>query len=353
MKRKLIGSLLCLCALGLASCNQNTFSGDWSSNALMHWHASTSGDNSLAKDLSMHNFGNDNVCDDCGYVRAKVNYNFNFVSDICDLNNEKTYEEGTLVNLTLTARSGYYLPETINVYINGVEASSGAYTYNNSTGTITLTVNGDVLIRAMGADVIEKYQITSKQLDAAKDFASMDYVQAENIYGFYSDYNLYYINSSWEYGKNVAHRSLFNLFVSENISASSSYSDCYIKKDGEDYRLYYYSRYDGWASCETNASEFSNYKEITINRFYKINEFEITFDKLNGHFNNLTCCYEIEFTANNINWEMQISFLEGKLTSINYSGVDTYYTYMGYYSFSYNQVEPSIPSEAINSDQPE
>lgn len=62
----------------------------------------------------------------------------------------KTVNLGATLSTTLTASSGYSLPSSITVSMNGNTLSSG-YTYNSSTGAVTVSnVTGDIVITASG-----------------------------------------------------------------------------------------------------------------------------------------------------------------------------------------------------------
>ena len=74
MKSKLF--ILCsILALGsLSSCSQNTHEHtfdlvNWEKNEVSHWHKATCAHTDLVKELSDHEFGDDNICNICGYER--------------------------------------------------------------------------------------------------------------------------------------------------------------------------------------------------------------------------------------------------------------------------------------------
>lgn len=352
MNKKIIFSLLGLSAISLSGCvqHQHKYSEDWSYNETMHWHDSTCGHEGMAEGLGEHNFVG-NTRSDCGCTREIVYYNFNFVSDICDLNNEKSYELGTSVELTLTPHTGVSIPETIEVYIDGNAAKSGEdYTYDKLTGKISIEVNGNVLIRVMSGDGIGKYQITEQQLAAAKDFDNMPYFQSTLETYNYSDSNLIYIGREIQYGENVLHYTLYNLTALSFTGATSDFTDYYFTKDGESYTEYINNRQSGWEKEDINAQIYQDMKTVNVGMFVKIGEYEITFDKLNGHFDNLTCSYIVKFNSKDIDWEMRISFLDGKFKTIEYYGED-YRSYYGLMTFSYNEIAPIVPEEAINCGQ--
>lgn len=66
----------------------------------------------------------------------------------------KTVKEGESLTATLTAESGYTLPDTITVTMGGQALTEG-YTYDKSNGTVTVAnVTGDVVITAAGAKIL-------------------------------------------------------------------------------------------------------------------------------------------------------------------------------------------------------
>lgn len=84
-KSKLLLVVLSAAALAaggaLAGCNNgqhtHTYSNDWSKGADGHWHVATcddlkEGDKDYKKDFAAHEWGNDDECDVCGYVRDHV-----------------------------------------------------------------------------------------------------------------------------------------------------------------------------------------------------------------------------------------------------------------------------------------
>lgn len=68
-------------------------------------------------------------------------------------NGKATAVYGTDYTATLTAATGYDLPSAITVKIGGTAAASTAYTYNKSTGAITIKgaqITGDIIVEANG-----------------------------------------------------------------------------------------------------------------------------------------------------------------------------------------------------------
>lgn len=80
-------ALLCLltffCAVcvsvGVVGCNKNgggdghehSFKSAWKHDETNHWHEADCGHTDLTSGLAAHNYGNDNVCDDCGYEKPE------------------------------------------------------------------------------------------------------------------------------------------------------------------------------------------------------------------------------------------------------------------------------------------
>ena len=69
----LITTSLALVALagcdGVAEPHEHTFKQEWETNETHHWHNASCEHTDLVKDLNTHNFGDDNVCNDCGYTK--------------------------------------------------------------------------------------------------------------------------------------------------------------------------------------------------------------------------------------------------------------------------------------------
>ena len=89
-------------------------------------------------------------------------------------------KSGTAYTATLTRVTGYDLPETITVEINGETLASG-YTYNKSTGAISINANevvGNIVITANG--VVRKPTVTYWTNDStdAKTTATVEYDKA-------------------------------------------------------------------------------------------------------------------------------------------------------------------------------
>ena len=71
---------VCL-AVGLVGCNSNTGSGHqhtfksgWEHDETNHWHEADCEHTNLTDGLAAHNYGTDNVCDDCGYVQTEAGH---------------------------------------------------------------------------------------------------------------------------------------------------------------------------------------------------------------------------------------------------------------------------------------
>lgn len=62
-----------------APAHEHSFSDEWSIDETSHWHASTCEHSDVTKDLANHNYGNDNVCDVCGYEK-NVSYTITYTN---------------------------------------------------------------------------------------------------------------------------------------------------------------------------------------------------------------------------------------------------------------------------------
>ena len=49
--------------------HEHTFATSWTHDETSHWHAATCEHTTLTNGLAEHNFGDDNICDDCGYTK--------------------------------------------------------------------------------------------------------------------------------------------------------------------------------------------------------------------------------------------------------------------------------------------
>lgn len=71
--KKIILFTALLAPLALAGCgetpHEHTFKSEFAYDSTNHWHEASCEHKELTSGLAPHNFGNDNVCDDCGYVK--------------------------------------------------------------------------------------------------------------------------------------------------------------------------------------------------------------------------------------------------------------------------------------------
>ena len=58
--------------------HQHTFAKAWEYDETNHWHVATCGHTNLTDGLAAHNYGTDNVCDDCGYVQTEGGHTHTF-----------------------------------------------------------------------------------------------------------------------------------------------------------------------------------------------------------------------------------------------------------------------------------
>ncbi|MCC8182719.1 MAG: GDSL-type esterase/lipase family protein, partial [Clostridiales bacterium] len=105
--------------------------------------------------------------------------------DLASSNEAKTISKGTAYTTTLTATTGYSMPDSITVTVGGTTLTAGTdYTYNSATGQLTIPadeVTGDIVITAGGvATFTVKYDLTkltssnttAKWLDGDSDFTT-------------------------------------------------------------------------------------------------------------------------------------------------------------------------------------
>lgn len=74
MKKYLFPAIFAL-SISLVGCtgdkpHEHTFSEEWSKNDSSHWHNATCDHTNLVSNLSDHEYGDDNVCDVCGYIKT-------------------------------------------------------------------------------------------------------------------------------------------------------------------------------------------------------------------------------------------------------------------------------------------
>lgn len=125
-----------------APAHEHSYSQEWSKDQVNHWHASTCEHTGFNKDFGAHTFVN-GVCSACGYVEPvspKPIYTFNFIGFNCTLNNEVTYEEGSEVNLTFSVDEGYHLDEIITVL------GTDSYEFDIEEKTLSLEVNNNITV---------------------------------------------------------------------------------------------------------------------------------------------------------------------------------------------------------------
>lgn len=115
----------------------------WESDEINHWHKTTCGHNEFTKDLAKHVFGDNNICDTCGYIKqAPVDkyFEFTFIGYHCFANNQTSYKENSQVNITFTIENGYHLPDSINV------VGTNTFTYNKQEKSLSLIMDSDITV---------------------------------------------------------------------------------------------------------------------------------------------------------------------------------------------------------------
>ncbi len=84
-------------------------------------------------------------------------FNVSFFGSGIAFPTEATATAGTDYTVTLTAQNGYTLPDAVNVSIGNIGTPTSFYTYDKSTGLITIPgeiINGDIGINANGVAVL-------------------------------------------------------------------------------------------------------------------------------------------------------------------------------------------------------
>ncbi|MCD8215835.1 MAG: hypothetical protein LUC97_09380, partial [Clostridiales bacterium] len=95
-----------------------------------------------------------------GIVYIKQAYSVtNSLTNITSSNTATTINYGESYSATLTAASGYDLPDSITVTVGGTELTAGTdYTYDSSTGALSISsVTGDIVITAAAEQHIHSY----------------------------------------------------------------------------------------------------------------------------------------------------------------------------------------------------
>ena len=105
--------------------------------------------------------------------------------------------DGQTYTVTLTPASGYYLPDSITVYIGG--SASSNFSYSSSTGVVTIpSVNGNISITAVAADQppasapiygVSGLYSSSPTLTRTDDAVGMDFVINSSSGAVDSDFN--------------------------------------------------------------------------------------------------------------------------------------------------------------------
>lgn len=113
------------------------------------------------KDEAGNEFTYNNSSPSSGTLTFYKTMNVSSTLDKLTFKGNSTAVYGTDYTAMLTAATGYDLPSAITVKIGGTAAASAAYTYNKSTGAITIKatyIKGDITIEANG--VAKQTQVT-------------------------------------------------------------------------------------------------------------------------------------------------------------------------------------------------
>lgn len=129
----------------LTGCNQSnlhehTFSTEWSTDNVYHWHEPTCG-HDLTSDFGEHDFDNNGVCTVCGQYDGKIRLHLNLVH--CTVQGAKEiYNENEVVEFLIRPDANYYLPSQIEV----IDPFSSLYNYNSNNGYFKMTIKNSLTI---------------------------------------------------------------------------------------------------------------------------------------------------------------------------------------------------------------
>lgn len=325
----------------------------WETTSTHHWHTSTCEHTGLASNLGEHTYNNDGKCTVCGYKKELEHYSFLLRSDYCELDNENIYEEGEEVELSLTIKDEFKvsstLPENIEVYSKGVLLTKGTdYTYaiEGETGKLSLTVKGDIVVIAFKDKNPDLFKITETQFADAMNVSDESHLQYNLTAGFYSSFSIVMQQYGVEYSPNVTYRGSYSIDASRN-GGSINCDYTYIEKENEAYTEYHSDKSGVWTTRTTDEGTFNGMKSLSLGWFPFISGFQLTYDRIKDNFNSATNAYEVYFTYQEYDVKFEVTFYNGKLIDISYEG--TYETDRGIFgniTVSYLEKDVSIPNEA-------
>lgn len=325
----------------------------WETTSTHHWHTSTCEHTGLASNVGEHSFDKNGECTVCGYKKEVEHYSFLLRSDYCELDNENIYEEGEEVELSLTIKDEFKasstLPENIEVYSKGVLLTKGTdYTYEieGETGKLSLTVKGDIVVIAFKDKNQDSFKINEAQFADAMNVSDESHLQYNLTAGFYSSFSIIMQQYGVEYSPNVTYRGSYSFDASRN-GGSINCDYTYIEKENETYTEYHSDKSGVWTTRATDEGTFNGMKSVSLGWFPFISGFQLTYDRIKDNFNSATNAYEVYFTYQEYDVKFEVTFYNGKLIDISYEG--TYEADRGIFgniTVSYLEKDVSIPNEA-------
>lgn len=273
---------------------------------------------------------------------------FTFISDYCELNNEKYYELGEQMTLSLTSDESNNVPADLDIVIGEKIAEKGVdYTYEvtgEKTATLSLKATADVVVKALISGSDNAYRISTEQaFNSAIDMKDMDYVQREYEY---------YIHASVISIDNYLISSIsptINEFKNKSIDSSGSYvnvseSTTYFEKVEEDC-FQYYKKDGSWTKENVDSSNFQD--SSSLSPWYTLGLANITYDTIKDCFNTSKLCYEfIATNSKGDNYNVIMVFKDNKLMYFEFTLItpeDYYYGEFGYAAYTYLEYVPILP----------
>lgn len=320
-----------------------------------HWHESNCEHTGLAIDVGEHTYNDAGVCTVCGHQKEAELYKFSFKSDYCTLDNQDYYQEGEAVELSLSLNEEFKisltLPNDIEIYSNNELLTKGSdYTFvvEGDVGTLSLTINGNIVVKVFRSSDQNKYKVNEEEFNQAMNINSLDYVQCEINYSYYSTYTILMNAVQFEYSPTVAYLGTYSLSTSR-YSGTFVCDYSYIEKVDDQYTKYSSSNSGVWERSESDEESFNRNKYIDLTHlpFVSSSGFTLDYNTIKDCFNETINAYEVIQTLNDYDIRFEISFLEGKIQNILYEANNQYQTgYLVQTSIKYAQKTIIIPEEA-------
>lgn len=274
---------------------------------------------------------------------------FTFVSDYCELNNEKFYDIGKDVTLTLTSDDSNNVPSDLDVVLGDKVGVNGVdYNYvikGEKTAELSLIISADVTVKALISASDNAYRISSKEaFDAAIAMNNINFIQRE--------YEYYITTPNIITGYDILTylSPTVNKTISTYLDASSSVN----KRTSEEWhekvddKCYQYYLKDGvMTKTECPLSEFVD--SSSLSPAYTLGLASITYDTIKDCFDTNKLCYEFVATnAKGARYNVIMVFKDNKLLHFEYElfkedGYDGYYGESGYATYTYLTITPELP----------